>query len=82
MTSEVPLLCRGLGSSSSVIGRVELTNQLGKIILSDEDTKLEIATKIEGHPDNVALAKAILEIWYVAGYVDQQTNHLSPSLPR
>lgn len=60
MTSEVPL-ARGLGSSSSVIvAGIELANQLGKLSLSDED-KLEIATKIEGHPDNVA--PAILEIW-------------------
>ena len=55
MTSEVPL-ARGLGSSSSVIvAGIELANQLGKLALSDED-KLEIATKIEGHPDNVAPA--------------------------
>ena len=55
MTSEVPL-ARGLGSSSSVIvAGIELANQLGKLTLSDED-KLEIATKIEGHPDNVAPA--------------------------
>ena len=78
MTSEVPL-ARGLGSSSSVIvAGIELANQLGKLSLSDED-KLEIATKIEGHPDNVA--PAIFGNLVVAGYVDQQTNHLVLPFP-
>ena len=79
MTSEVPL-ARGLGSSSSVIvAGIELANQLGKLSLSDED-KLEIATKIEGHPDNVA--PAIFGNLVVASYVDQQTNHLVLPFPK
>ena len=78
MTSEVPL-ARGLGSSSSVIvAGIELANQLGKLTLSDED-KLEIATKIEGHPDNVA--PAIFGNLVVASYVDHQTNHLVLPFP-
>ena len=78
MTSEVPL-ARGLGSSSSVIvAGIELANQLGKLSLSDED-KLEIATKIEGHPDNVA--PAIFGNLVVASYVDQQTNHFVLPFP-
>ena len=78
MTSEVPL-ARGLGSSSSVIvAGIELANQLGKLALSDED-KLEIATKIEGHPDNVA--PAIFGNLVVASYVDQQPNHLVLPFP-
>ena len=78
MTSEVPW-ARGLGSSSSVIvAGIELANQLGKLTLSDED-KLEIATKIEGHPDNVA--PAIFGNLVVASYVDQQTNHLVLPFP-
>ena len=78
MTSAVPL-ARGLGSSSSVIvAGIELANQLGKLSLSDED-KLEIATKIEGHPDNVA--PAIFGNLVVASYVDQQTNHLVLPFP-
>ena len=78
MTSEVPL-ARGLGSSSSVIvAGIELANQLGNLCLSDED-KLEIATKIEGHPDNVA--PAIFGNLVVASYVDQQTNHLVLPFP-
>ncbi len=55
MTSDVPL-ARGLGSSSSVIvAGIELANQLGNLNLSNHD-KLQLATKIEGHPDNVAPA--------------------------
>lgn len=78
MTSEVPL-ARGLGSSSSVIvAGIELANQLGNLCLSDED-KLEIATKIEGHPDNVA--PAIFGNLVVASYVDQHTNHLVLPFP-
>lgn len=78
MTSEVPL-ARGLGSSSSVIvAGIELANQLDNLCLSDEE-KLEIATKIEGHPDNVA--PAIFGNLVVASYVDQQTNHLVLPFP-
>ena len=78
MTSEVPL-ARGLGSSSSVIvAGIELANQLGNLCLSDEE-KLEIATKIEGHPDNVA--PAIFGNLVVASYVDQRTNHLVLPFP-
>lgn len=55
MSSSVPL-ARGLGSSSSVIvAGIELANRLGQLNLSPKD-KIEIATKIEGHPDNVAPA--------------------------
>lgn len=55
MTSDIPL-ARGLGSSSSVIvAGIELANQLNGLSLSN-DKKLEIANKIEGHPDNVAPA--------------------------
>ena len=78
MTSEVPL-ARGLGSSSSVIvAGIELANQLADLQLSD-DEKLRIATKIEGHPDNVA--PAIFGNLVVASYVDQQTNHLVLPFP-
>ena len=55
MVSDIPL-ARGLGSSSSVIvAGIELANQLAHLQLS-ADEKLVIATKIEGHPDNVAPA--------------------------
>lgn len=55
MQSEIPL-ARGLGSSSSVIvAGIELANQLGNLNLTPQK-KLELATAIEGHPDNVAPA--------------------------
>ena len=55
MISDIPL-ARGLGSSSSVIvAGIELANQLGNLKLSQHE-KLQLATKIEGHPDNVAPA--------------------------
>ena len=55
MTSDIPL-ARGLGSSSSVIvAGIELANQLADLNLSD-DAKLQLATRFEGHPDNVAPA--------------------------
>lgn len=55
MVSDIPL-ARGLGSSSSVIvAGIELANQLGNLKLTAHE-KLQLATKIEGHPDNVAPA--------------------------
>ena len=84
MTSDIPL-ARGLGSSSSVIvAGIELANQLADLKLSDDD-KLDIATKIEGHPDNVA--PAIFGNLVVASYVDEHVtkmlwlHHLLPTLP-
>ena len=51
MISDIPL-ARGLGSSSSVIvAGIELANQLADLNLSDECKDLQLATKIEGHPD-------------------------------
>ncbi|WP_117169001.1 homoserine kinase [Paraliobacillus sediminis] len=53
MTSDIPL-ARGLGSSATaIVGGIELANCLLHLNLSTE-VKLEIATAIEGHPDNVA----------------------------
>lgn len=64
MTSDIPL-ARGLGSSSSVIvAGIELANQLADLKLSDDD-KLDIATKIEGHPDNVAPAILGILLWHL-----------------
>lgn len=78
MTSDIPL-ARGLGSSSSVIvAGIELANQLADLQLSDED-KLRIATKIEGHPDNVA--PAIFGDLVISSYHDEDLNHLLVSFP-
>lgn len=50
---------RGMGSSSAaIIGGMWLARELvsgGRLLLSD-DTLLDLATEIEGHPDNVAAA--------------------------
>ena len=78
MTSDIPL-ARGLGSSSSVIvAGIELANQLADLKLSDDD-KLDIATKIEGHPDNVA--PAIFGNLVVASYVDEHVNSIVTEFP-
>ena len=64
MSSNIPL-ARGLGSSSSVIvAGIELANRLNQLNLSPKE-KIEIATKIEGHPDNVAPAN----LWGLCGRV-------------
>ena len=51
--SDIPMT-RGLGSSSSaIVAGIELANQLGNLDLTPQQ-KVKWATKIEGHPDNVA----------------------------
>lgn len=78
MISDIPL-ARGMGSSSSVIvAGIELANQLGQLNLSDDD-KLSIATKIEGHPDNVA--PAIFGNLVVASYINQELNKIVADFP-
>ncbi|MRH44748.1 homoserine kinase [Aquibacillus halophilus] len=53
MRSEIPL-ARGLGSSATAtIAGIELANLLLEFNFTEEE-KLDIATAIEGHPDNVA----------------------------
>lgn len=78
MTSEVPL-ARGLGSSSSVIvAGIELANQLADLQLSDAE-KLRIATKIEGHPDNVA--PAIFGNMVIASYIGEDVQYVTADFP-
>lgn len=78
MTSEVPL-ARGLGSSSSVIvAGIELANQLANLQLSDAE-KLRIATKIEGHPDNVA--PAIFGNMVIASYIGEDVQYVTADFP-
>jgi homoserine kinase len=67
LDKKVPLLCvrivettipisRGLGSSASlIVGGLLLANQYNHNALTDEEL-LNLATEIEGHPDNVAPA--------------------------
>jgi len=78
MVSDIPL-ARGLGSSSSVIvAGIELANQLAHLQLS-ADEKLVIATKIEGHPDNVA--PAIFGNLVISSYVDEKVNSAIAAFP-
>lgn len=71
MTSDVPL-ARGLGSSSSVIvAGIELANRLAQLNLSQQE-KVAIATRIEGHPDNVA--PAICGDFVVACYFKEKQS--------
>ena len=78
MISDIPL-ARGLGSSSSVIvAGIELVNQLGNLKLTDHD-KLQLATKIEGHPDNVA--PAIYGNLVIASSVEGQVSAVVAPFP-
>ena len=78
MVSDIPL-ARGLGSSSSVIvAGIELANQLGNLKLTDHD-KLQLATKIEGHPDNVA--PAIYGNLVIASSVEGQVSAVVAPFP-
>ena len=55
MSSKIPL-ARGLGSSSAaIVAGLKLAQVLSTKKFSDQEL-LEVATKIEGHPDNVAPA--------------------------
>lgn len=70
LNSSIPLE-RGLGSSSSaIVAGVELANLLGDLNLSTNE-KVDLATEIEGHPDNVA--PAILGDFVVSGMFNNKT---------
>lgn len=78
MVSDIPL-ARGLGSSSTVIvAGIELANQLGNLKLSKHE-KLQLATKIEGHPDNVA--PAIYGNLVIASSVEGQVSAVVAPFP-
>ena len=78
MTTNIPL-ARGLGSSSSVIvAGIELANQLAKLQLSNAE-KLNLATKIEGHPDNVA--PAIYGNLTISSYVNGEVSTVVTKFP-
>lgn len=78
MVSDIPL-ARGLGSSSSVIvAGIELANQLGNLKLSKHE-KLQLATKIEGHPDNVA--PAIYGNLVIASSIEGQVSAVVAPFP-
>lgn len=77
--SDIPMT-RGLGSSSSaIVAGIELANQLGELNLTPKQ-KVEWATKLEGHPDNVA--PAILGGLVVATYDEesQEVDYLQKEI--
>ena len=77
--SDIPMT-RGLGSSSSaIVDGIELANQLGNLNLTPQQ-KVEWATKLEGHPDNVA--PAILGGLVVATYDEesQEVDYLQKEI--
>lgn len=79
MVSDIPL-ARGLGSSSSVIvAGIELANQLADLNLTDSE-KLDIATEIEGHPDNVA--PALFGNLVISSYINQKVNYIVADFPK
>lgn len=78
MTTDIPL-ARGLGSSSSVIvAGIELANQLVNLQLLNTE-KLNLATKIEGHPDNVA--PAIYGNLTISSYVNGEVSTVVTKFP-
>lgn len=78
MTSDVPST-RGLGSSSAaIVAGIELANQLADLQLTAAK-KVEIATLIEGHPDNVA--PAILGDFVVATKINQDVFAVKHAFP-
>ena len=78
MTTNIPL-ARGLGSSSSVIvAGIELANQLANLQLSNAE-KLNLAAKIEGHPDNVA--PAIYGNLTISSYVNGEVSTVVTKFP-
>ena len=77
--SDIPMT-RGLGSSSSaIVAGIELANQLGSLNLTPKQ-KVDWATKVEGHPDNVA--PAILGGLVVATYDEksQEVDYLQKEI--
>lgn len=78
MTSDIPI-ARGLGSSSSVIvAGIELANRLGQLGLTTAQ-KVTYATKIEGHPDNVA--PAICGDFVVASFNNNEVDFVKHPFP-
>lgn len=76
--SDIPL-ARGLGSSSSaIVAGIEIADQLGKMNLTKEE-KIQLATEIEGHPDNVA--PAILGDFVVSTFVQKKNTSIKGHFP-
>ena len=78
MQTEIPT-ARGLGSSSTaIVAGIELANRFGNLGLT-KHRKLEIATEMEGHPDNVG--PALYGEFVVACYEDAEVNSVKHHFP-
>ena len=78
VSSDIPL-ARGLGSSSSaIVAGIEIADKIGNLKLTKQQ-KLEIATKLEGHPDNVA--PAIFGNLVVSSYNGNNVTSVVANLP-
>lgn len=78
VTSDIPL-ARGLGSSSSaIVAGLMLANALGQMNL-DQTMLLQLATRLEGHPDNVA--PAVLGDFVAASYNEDWCDGLKLAFP-
>lgn len=78
VSSDIPVT-HGVGSSSSaIVAGIELANQLANLKLT-KAAKVEIASQIEGHPDNVA--PAILGGLVVGTNVAQHFDAVEAPLP-
>ncbi|KRL05751.1 homoserine kinase [Liquorilactobacillus oeni] len=79
VVSEIPL-ARGLGSSSSaIVAGIELADRLGNLQLSLEE-KVQFATELEGHPDNVA--PAILGGFVASTYTEGKAISVKLNFPK
>lgn len=79
VTSDIPL-ARGLGSSSSaIVAGLMLANTLGQMNL-DQTMMLQLATRLEGHPDNVA--PAIFGDFVAATYDEDWCDGLQLEFPK
>ena len=78
VSSDIPLT-HGLGSSSSaIVAGIELANQLANLKLT-KAAKVEIASQIEGHPDNGG--PAILGGLVIGTNIDQHFDAVEAPLP-
>ena len=78
MTSDIPLT-GGLGSSSSaIVAGIELACAIGNAELSTQE-KLQLACKLEGHPDNVV--PAILGGLVISTYVNGNLEYVEVDIP-
>lgn len=78
MKSEIPT-ARGLGSSSTaIVAGIELANELASLHLTTAD-KIRLATKFEGHPDNVA--PAIAGDFVVAASIEEEVYAVKHRFP-